>query len=139
MDQDGFRSGLDRFGPSFSRWPLDRARRALTLLGRSNDARRALIAARRAEHAIRGSRPVVSGAIAQRIVSAALTEIGRLERRPMPRRSTGGAVWMQAGLVLSLAAVGFLVGLIIGAPQVSATRDAMDGMIIVAGADDGRN
>lgn len=137
MNIKAFESLLDRLGTDFNAWPAEEAREAKALLATSEEARRCYKALLRIERLIGASRPRVAPAAQQAVIRRALADIALREASPtlLDRfRALILAPVPRAAFALSLAGIGFAVGLAIGNP--ANDRADTSGSMITASADD---
>jgi hypothetical protein len=137
MNTKAFETLLDRLGTDFNAWPSEEADQAKTLLATSAEARAIYDALVRIEGLIEASRPRIVPQAQQAVILRALADIAQREGSPtlLDRfRALLFAPLPRAAFALSLAGIGFAVGLATGNP---ADRDAdAGGSLITASADD---
>jgi hypothetical protein len=139
MKIETFQDLLDRFGSDFTAWPESEARQAKMLLAVSRDARGCHSAMSALEFQIDSSRPSVETFRAAAVARRALAEVARYEARPtmIDRLRLAFATPLpRAAFAMSLAAMGFGIGLAVGTPEVNQTADAPAGPLTIASADD---
>jgi hypothetical protein len=137
MNSKAFEMLLDRLGTDFQAWPSDEAREAKALLATSDEARKAYDMLRRVEGMIGASRPRIAAGAEQMVIRRALAEIALREASPtlLDRfRALVFAPVPRAAFAISLAALGFAVGIVVGNP----TSRGVDtgGSMITASGDD---
>ena len=133
-----FETLLDRYGSDFNSWPKSEADNAKRFLLSSGEARRAYDRLTQLESWIAASQPRVSDESVRRVVNRSvhavrnrapvLSLIDRfriLMAAPMPR----------VAFVMGLTAVGFGLGVALGAPEIGAV-EGTGGPLMTASADD---
>jgi hypothetical protein len=138
MNSKAFEMLLDRLGTDFDVWPSDEAREAKALLATSDEARGVYNALRRIEEMIGASRPLVAPGAEQMVIRRALADIALREASPtlLDRfRTLIFAPVPRAAFALSLAALGFAVGILVNNPLTDRTADTGSGMITASGDD----
>jgi hypothetical protein len=130
-----FQTLLDRYGPDFDQWPREAARKARRLMLTSKDARAAYDRSTELEFRIASSRPSVSEESVRRVINRSMLSIAQTARR-LPLidrfRILMAAPIPRVAFVMGLTAIGFGLGIALGAPEVGAT----DGPVLTASADD---
>jgi hypothetical protein len=138
MNSKAFETLLDRLGTDFDAWPSDEAREAKALLATSDEARQAYDMLRRIEGLIGASRPLIAAGAEQTVIRRALAEIALREASPtwLDRfRALIFAPVPRAAFAISLAALGFAVGIVVNNPLTDRTADTGGGMITASGDD----
>jgi hypothetical protein len=138
MNTKAFETLLDRLGTDLGTWPSEEAELARTLLAESAEARNAYAALLQVEGWIGASRPQIAPSAAQAVLRRALADIALREATPtlLERfRQLLFAPLPRAAFALSLAGLGFAVGIAVGSPN---TQKAVDpsGNLITASVDD---
>jgi hypothetical protein len=136
MNNKAFEMLLDRLGTDFAAWPSDEAREAKALLATSEEARAAYDMLLRIEELIETSRPRADAGAEQMVIRRALADIALREASPtlLDRfRALVFAPVPRAAFAISLAALGFAVGIVLGNP-IDKSPDT--GGMITASADD---
>jgi len=137
MNTKAFEMLLDRLGTDFDAWPSDEAREAKALLATSGEARKAYDMLLRIEGLIGASRPRVAAGAEQAVIRRALADIALREASPtwLDRfRALIFAPVPRAAFAISLAALGFAVGIAIGNP-LERSADTGGSMITASGDD----
>ena len=138
MNSKAFEMLLDRLGTDFDAWPSDEAREAKALLATSDEARKVYGALRRIEQLLGASRPRVAAGAEQLVIRRALADIALREASPtlLDRfRALIFAPIPRAAFAISLAALGFAVGVLVNNPLTDRTADTGSGMITASGDD----
>ena len=138
MNAKAFEMLLDRLGTDFNAWPSEEAGQAKALLATSAEARRSYDALLRIEGLIEASRPRVAPQTQQAVILRALADIALREATPtlLDRfRALLFAPLPRAAFALSLAGIGFAVGIATGNPTTDRAADTGGGLI-TASADD---
>ncbi len=138
MNAKAFETLLDRLGTDFNTWPSEEALLAKALLVTSAEARQAYDTLVRIEGLIGASRPHVAPVASQAVIRRALADIALREASPtlLDRfRVLLFAPLPRAAFALSLAGIGFAVGIATGNPAADRAVDA-GGSMITASADD---
>jgi hypothetical protein len=138
MNSKAFEMLLDRLGTDFDAWPSDEAREAKALLATSDEARKAYDMLLRIEGLIGASRPRVAAGTEQIVIRRALADIALREASPtlLDRfRALIFAPVPRAAFALSLAALGFAVGIVVGSPLTDRAADTGGSMITASGDD----
>jgi len=138
MNTKAFETLLDRLGTDFNLWPSEEAGQARALLATSAEARRAYDALLRIEGLIEASRPRIAPQAQQAVILRALADIALREASPtlLDRfRALLFAPLPRAAFALSLAGIGFAVGIATGSPTANRAADT-GGSLITASADD---
>jgi hypothetical protein len=137
MNTNAFETLLDRLGTDINTWPAEEAEEAKALLVTSEEARRSYDALLRIERLIDASRPQVASTAPQAVIRRALADIALKEASPtlLDRfRALLFAPLARAAFALSLAGIGFAVGLATGSPATDAGTSS--GSMMIASADD---
>ena len=137
MNCNAFEMLLDRLGTDFDAWPLDEAQEAKALLATSDEARKAYDTLLRIEWLIGASRPRPVPATEQMVIRRALADIALREASPTLLERFHALIFApvpRAAFALSLAALGFAVGIVVGNPLNDRASDT--GSMITASADD---
>jgi hypothetical protein len=138
MNSKAFETLLNRLGTDFASWPAEEAREAADLLAESEVARATYDTLRRIEGWIDASRPRVAASASQSVIRRALADIALKEATPtmLERfRQLLFAPLPRAAFAISLAAIGFVVGIATGNPTADRSADTNGGMM-TASADD---
>jgi hypothetical protein len=138
MNTKAFETLLDRLGTDFGTWPSEEAELARMLLAESEEARNAYASLRRIESWIDASRPRIAPSAPQAVLRRALADIALREATPtlLERfRQLLFAPLPGAAFALSLAALGFAVGIAVGSPSAQKTVDPGSNLI-TASVDD---
>jgi hypothetical protein len=138
MNTKAFETLLDRLGTDFDTWPSEEAELARTLLAESEEARNAYAALRRVESWIDASRPRIAPSAPQAVLRRALADIALREATPtlLERfRQLLFAPLPRAAFALTLAGLGFAVGIAVGSPSPQKTVDPGSNLI-TASVDD---
>ena len=138
MNSKAFEMLLDRLGTDFDAWPSDEAHEAKALLATSDEARQAYDTLLRIEGMIGASRPYVAPGAEQIVIRRALADIALREASPtlLDRfRALIFAPVPRAAFAISLAALGFAVGILVNNPLTDRTADTGSGMITASGDD----
>jgi hypothetical protein len=138
MNTKAFETLLDRLGTDFNAWPSEEAGHARALLATSAEARATYDALVRIEELIEASRPRVAPHAQRAVILRALADIARREASPtlLDRfRALLFAPLPRAAFALSLAGIGFAVGIATGNPTADQAADT-GGSLITASADD---
>jgi hypothetical protein len=133
-----FQDLLDRYGADLDRWPAAEAERAKRFLMVSSEARRAHKSLARIESGILASQPRISEASVRRVIDGSISfiqdhapRLSLIDRfrvilaAPIPR----------VAFVMGLTAIGFGLGVVLGAPDVGAS-EGPGGHVLTASADD---
>jgi hypothetical protein len=138
MNSKAFEMLLDRLGTDFDAWPSDEAREAKTLLATSDEARQAYDMLLRIEGLIGASRPHIAPGADQMVIRRALADIALREASPtlLDRfRALLFAPVPRAAFAISLAALGFAVGILVSNPLTERGADTGGSMITASGDD----
>jgi hypothetical protein len=138
MNSDAFEMLLDRLGTDFAAWPSEEAREAKALLVASAEARKAYDTLLRIEGLIGASRPRIAPGTEQLVLQRALADIALREASPtlLDRfRALIFAPLPRAAFAISLAALGFAVGVAVGNPLTDRSADTGGSMITASGDD----
>ena len=138
MNNKAFESLLDRLGTDLGAWPSEEAEQAKTLLAASEEARASLAALLRVESWIDATRPRIDASALQAVMRRALADIAARDATPtlLERfRQLLLAPLPRAGLALTMAAIGFAVGIATGSPTAQKSADP-SGNMITASIDD---
>ena len=138
MNTKAFKTLLDRLGTDFAAWPAEEAEQARKLLVHSAEARQSYDLLLRVEGWIDASRPEFAAAATQTVIQRALAGIAAREASPSPLerfRRLLFAPLPRAALALSLAGIGFAVGIFVGNPNPGRTFDT-SGSMMTASVDD---
>jgi hypothetical protein len=137
MNSKAFEMLLDRMGTDFDAWPSDEAREAKALLATSDEARKAYDALLRIEGLIEASRPRIAQGAEQVVIRRALADIALREASPTWLDRVRALIFAPvpgAAFAISLAALGFTVGIFVGNPLTDRAADT--GSMITASGDD---
>jgi hypothetical protein len=133
-----FQDLLDRYGADLDRWPTAEAEQAKRFLLVSSEARSAQRALARLESWIVASQPRVSEAGVRRVIDGSIAFI----EAHAPRMSVIdrfrlllAAPVPRVAFVMGLTAIGFALGVALGAPEFGAS-EAAGGHVLTASADD---
>jgi len=138
MNSKAFEMLLDRLGTDFDAWPSEEGREAKALLATSDEARKAYDMLLRIEGLIGLSRPRVASGAKQMVIRRALADIALREASPtlLDRfRALIFAPVPRAAFAISLAALGFAVGIVVGNPLTDKAADTGGSMITASGDD----
>jgi hypothetical protein len=138
MNTKAFETLLDRLGTDFDTWPAEEAGQARTLLAQSEAARKSYAMLRQVESWIDASRPRIAPSAPQAVVRRALADIAVRDSTPTPLerfRQLLLAPLPRAAFAISLAALGFAVGIATGNPSAAKTFDT-SGNMLTASVDD---
>ena len=138
MNTKAFETLLDRLGTDFGKWPSEEAEQARMLLAESDEARKSYDMLMRVEGWIDASRPRIAPSAPLTVVRRALADIALREATPtvLDRfRRLLFAPLPRAAFAISLAGIGFAVGVATGSPSAGKTFDTSGGMM-TASADD---
>ena len=138
MNTKAFETLLDRLGTDFGTWPSEEAEQARMLLAESEEARKSYATLRRVEGWIDASRPRIAPSAPQAVVRRALADIALRDATPtmLERfRQLLFAPLPRAAFAISLAGIGFAVGIAIGNPTAGKTFDT-GGSMMTASVDD---
>ena len=138
MNTKAFETLLDRLGTDFGTWPSEEAELARALLAESEDARNAYAALRQVESWIDASRPRIAPSAPLAVLRRALADIALRESTPtlLERfRQLLFAPLPRAAFALTLAGLGFAVGIAVGSPSTPKTVEP-SGNLITASVDD---
>jgi hypothetical protein len=139
MDAKTFEVMLDRLGADFGRWPAEDAQAAKKLLVHSKEAKRAYDGLLHLESLIAESRPRFAAWQGQRVAERALAEISRRDASPslIERfRLMLAAPLPRAAFAMSLTAIGFAIGIAVGAPATERAFETRNSGVLVSSADD---
>jgi hypothetical protein len=134
-----FQAALDRYGSDLDAWPRAEAERGRRMLLVSEEARQALDRLTRIEGLIVATRPLVSDASIRRVVQRAASAVRFHADRPslVDRfRVLLAAPVLRLAFVMGLTAMGFVLGTVLGAPEIGAAESSV-GPVLTASADDG--
>ncbi len=140
MKTKTFDKMLDRYGGNLADWPACEATRARKLMAISTAARRSFAAAQLLETHIRDSRAVVDPMQAARVAARALSAVAAHEASPRRidrLRAALAAPLPRAAFAVSLTAIGFSIGLAVGAPMTGSAGEASASTLMMASAADG--
>jgi hypothetical protein len=138
MNTKAFESLLDRLGTDLGTWPSEQAEQAKALLATSEEARKSYAALLRVESWIDATRPRIDASAPQAVVRRALVDIAMREATPtlLERfRQLLFAPLPRAALALTMAGIGFAVGIATGSPTAQRSVDP-GGNMITASIDD---
>jgi hypothetical protein len=138
MNSKAFEMLLDRLGTDLDAWPSDEAREAKALLATSDEARKAYDMLRRVEGLICASRPRIAAGAEQMVIRRALADIALREAAPTLLDRFRALVFAPvpgAAFAISLAALGFAVGIVVGNPLNDRAVDNGGSMITASGDD----
>jgi hypothetical protein len=131
---------LDRYGGDLADWPACDAAQARKLMAISAPARRSFAAAQMLEAHILDSRTVVDPMQAARVAARALSAVAAREASPplIDRlRAALAAPLPRAAFAVSLTAIGFSIGLAVGAPMAGSAAEPPASTLMMASAADG--
>jgi hypothetical protein len=138
MNTKAFETLLDRLGTDFGAWPTEEADQAAALLAESEEARKSYATLQRVERWIDASRPRIAASAPQAVIRRALADIALRDATPtvLERfRQLLLAPLPRAAFAISLAAIGFAVGIATGNPTTEKSFDT-SGSMMTASVDD---